>query len=67
LIAAESVTPGSTLWIWWPLESRIARTVIVASLKPTALRSERGLYSLESSINSPAPISLQAHLASTGI
>jgi hypothetical protein len=49
------------------LESRIARTVIVVSLKPIAPLSERGLYSLESSINSSAPIFLRAHAASTGI
>jgi len=43
------------------LESRIARTVIVASLKAIAPRKERDLCSLESSINSAAPILLQAH------
>jgi hypothetical protein len=41
------------------LESRIARTVIVVSLKPVAPSSERDLSCLESSINSLAPISLQ--------
>jgi hypothetical protein len=41
------------------LVSRIARTVIVVSLKPVALLSERDLCSLESSINSSAPVSLQ--------
>jgi hypothetical protein len=49
------------------LVSRIARTVIVVSLKPVAPLSERGLYFLESSINSSAPVSLQARSASTGI
>jgi hypothetical protein len=47
------------------LESRIARTVIVVSLKPIAPLSERGLCFLELSINSSAPVSLQAHFGKT--
>jgi hypothetical protein len=46
------------------LESRIARTVIVVSLKPIAPLNERDLYFLESSINSSSPTALQAGSAS---
>src|SRR5438552_2832579 len=46
LIAADSLAEGSTLRMLWPLESRIARTVIVASRKPIASASGRGFLVL---------------------
>jgi hypothetical protein len=64
-MAEESFASGSTLSMEWPLVSRIARTVIVVSLKPNPLLSERGLVHLESSINSSAPVSSQAHAVGT--
>src|SRR6516164_4883370 len=48
LTAAESFASGSTLTMWWPLVSRIARTVIVVSFAPL---SWRVLVSFRSSID----------------
>src|SRR6516164_7190092 len=59
LTAVESLASGSTLRMWWPLVSRIARTVIGVSLKSVAPLSWRVLVSFRSSINSLARMSLE--------